>query len=1254
MAQLAVSAAGAVAGFYIGGPTGAQIGWTAGAIAGSRLFPEKGKVPAVGDLKAPSVQYGSPLVRLYGTNRTAGTLAWYSPKRVIAGDAGGKGTPDAPTGDTAEIDLLYIVSVDSDIHSLLRVWINGELKWTGRADSDSGSLDNSAATDAWTSIEFLDGAVTQLPHPVIEAIEGAGNVPAYRHRQCVLIEGLQLGQSGQIPLVEFEVSKAVADTENLILYAPFGRTDTILPTTTSIESGPGISGGISGAMTLSWDEVTPVQSHVRFFDEALVVEKLDLALYAGQDVTLSVRATFEATPVGRSDAGQFLTYSNGPVTVGWGWYLGALRTFKYHVSSDDASVAFTGQTDFKIVFGADGNSVYWYADDVLVRTASLARGLIAAGDVTLSLHDNIKIASGTFWDLKMYVGALPTTPPLIDLADIVRAEWALVDDVANVDADDLEGTMVRGFQAAGSIRSALEMLSAIFHFGAVCSDLLYFRLRGAASVATIDADDLAAGEEEPGAEPFAPVVADDSEIPERVALTYPNYSDDYANGTETGNRGSESTVVLAQQSNVVMTPAEAKAAAETYIAQLGVAATTARISLSSIYAELEPTDPITVPDQDGNTYRMRIARDTYALGLHAFDLVLDDTSSLVGLGITDEDYTPSLTVPAPDETTVVLLDIPILRDVDDDPGFYAVAKGSSHGSTLYSSLDDVNYVDEVEIPTQSVFGVCTTTLPDWTGPRVFDEVSALTVDVDDGTLSSSTRAAMLADQSVNACAIGVDGRWELCQFRTATLVSPGVYTLTGWLRGSRGTEWASVDHVAAETFVLLTAAGARRVAMQQSEIGIAEYWKGVSAGRLLSSATGELFTDNGIGQKPFAPVDLRKEGDDSAVVVTWKRRTRLAPRFCGAGGINVPLGESSESYDVELRDAGDVLVSSETVTSAEWSGGSALRVGSLGVPAWGLKTIGGELVGIRDDFPGQYLLPRYLVRFDTTGALLGQSSALGDEVYQWANSGDELYAATASINTTSTPAYYTNGKVQRVTRTALGTIAATYVAATPGDVAGVACDGSAVWMTERYGGLLRKLNATTLASIATYALDVGMEALLHDSGSLWIIASATSEVIEWDIATTTELQRFSVVEQPFDLLIVGAVIFVHGRYEVGAYDMATGSPVDTHEVTPPYTLAQRSLAHFDSAYVTAAGIGEVTLLDDTTAAVYRVVDPASTYFYNVAGAYGSTLYLTTGEPTFNKITYGYELTSGGLSGYTLTVYQNSANIGRGYPATLEL
>ena len=82
-------------------------------------------------------------------------------------------------------------------------------------------------------------------------------------------------------------------------------------------------------------------------------------------------------------------------------------------------------------------------------------------------------------------------------------------------------------------------------------------------------------------------------------------------------------------------------------------------------------------------------------------------------------------------------------------------------------------------PDQATFGDCTTTLGDWTGGRKFDERNSVTVDVGSGTLSSSTRTALIQDRSVNACAIGVDGRWEIIQFRTATLQSAGVYKLTG-------------------------------------------------------------------------------------------------------------------------------------------------------------------------------------------------------------------------------------------------------------------------------------------------------------------------------------------------------------------------------------------------------------------------------------------------------------------------------------------
>ena len=1266
MAQLALGVVGGVIGFYAGGPVGAQIGFAAGSMIGAVAFAPEQDIPKVSDLKAPQVQYGTTIPRLYGSNRTSGTLAWYSPKRVVPGDSGGKGTPTPPTADTAEIDLLYILSADSDVIAVTRVWINGELKWTNHSSSDDASVAASESTEAWASIDFLDGNPAQLPHPVIEATEGAGNVPAYRHRQCVLIESLQLGQSGQMPLIEFECITEGTQGDAQTRLQSYLTSDS----TTDISAYQLGDGVLTNALINQ--ELLVVNSYVAGAS-TLVYTDAHLASDGSTPITIECFATWISNP--NIDYTRWLRYEPGggdQFNIG---YVGDQGQVTY----DDLGLnlefttpeAIAGRAHYALVLSA--TSLRFYINGVL-RYQRAGNVIPTAGGVGMfQVGDPIGYSSGTavhfsidefavrFEEQYTTDFAVPEhikppdgmtwTPGVADLSDIVQSEWTRCGSASQVDSSDLSGIPVRGFQTAGSVRGAFEALAPVFHFGAVCSDKLYFRLQGAASAQTIAFADLAAGEGKAAAEPFAPERANYEEVPDRVLITYPNYSDDYASGTETGSRNSSSTIVAAQQSNVVMIPAEAKAVAETAIAQAESSTTTAQISLSDYYARLEPTDSITVPDEDGTAYRMRIVRETTSTGVRQLDLVRDDVTSLVTTGITGGDYSQSLTVAALAETHLLLLDIPILRDVDDDPGFYAAAKGSAYGSTLFSSVDGVTYGEEVKIPTQSVFGTCTTTLGDWTGSRVFDELNTLTVNVASGTLASSTRAAMLADQSINACAIGIDGRWELCQFRTATLVSAGIYTLTGWLRGARGTEWASVDHVAAETFVVLTATGLRRVSMQQSEIGVEEWWKGVSNGRLLSTAIAQPFTDNGIGEKPFSPVDLRKSGSESDITVTWKRRTRMAPRFCGTGGINVPLGETSESYTVELRDGGNALVSTETVNTASWSGGSSTIVGTLVAPAWGINTIGGELVAIRDDQLGAYTTAKSLIRFNTDGSQIAVSATLGQEVYQWANSGDELYVATADFNT-GTPTTYNNSKIQRVTRTALGSVAASYPAAVPGDFQGVACDGSSVWVSERYSGVLRKLNATTLASLATYALNAGIAALVHDSGSLWIVSNDTNEVIEWDINTTTELQRFSVVSSPFDILISGSNVFVAGANEVGCYATADGTPVATASITPPQRSAQRSLHAFDSR-IAAAGIDSASLLNASTGVVERVVNPNSTYFFNVAGAYGTTLYVTTGAQSTSAQTVGYELTSSGLSGYSLTVYQIGANA-TGYPATMDL
>jgi hypothetical protein len=193
-----------------------------------------------------------------------------------------------------------------------------------------------------------------------------------------------------------------------------------------------------------------------------------------------------------------------------------------------------------------------------------------------------------------------------------------------------------------------------------------------------------------------------------------------------------------------------------------------------------------------------------------------------------------------------------------------------------------------------------------------DEVNTVTVNVGAGTLTSSTRDLVLNDKTVNAMMIGS----EQIQFVTATLVTTGIYRLSRLLRGGRGTEWAMIDHAVSERCVLLRTSGIRRIPLVNAQIGVARYYKGVTLGRAVSTATSRAFTCTAVGLKPFSPFDLRASRDGSNnVTFTWQRRSRLSVRMTGPYGISVPLGEESESYQIDIHDQASPHTVLRTITA---------------------------------------------------------------------------------------------------------------------------------------------------------------------------------------------------------------------------------------------------------------------------------------------------------------------------------------------------
>lgn len=472
------------------------------------------------------------------------------------------------------------------------------------------------------------------------------------------------------------------------------------------------------------------------------------------------------------------------------------------------------------------------------------------------------------------------------------------------------------------MRVPLELLMSVFFFEMTVSDKIYFIVRGGASRVTIPYADLGAAEgSDSGSRPEALSLKhlSDLEIPAQIAITYTNIDNDYQTDTQYSDRLESAVPNTLNLVSLQMglTPSEAKSVADTMLLDQAASIISTQIALLGTYCKYEPTDVVTIIDHDGSSYRFRLVKRADTYPLLKYDAVLDESTVLISQGLTSTDYTSSTEIVIPSDVAMELLDVPIGQDADNNAGFYVAAKGDGGdtylGAAIFNSPDGTTYTRKATITETAVLGETTTILGDWTGARVLDETNTVRVDVGAGTLSSSTRDLLLQNSSTNAMLIGD----EVVQFRDATLVSAGVYDLSGFLRGGRGTEWVMTGHTVRERVVLIRGAGIRRIVLNNSDLGIPFYYKGVAIGRSLSSATPETFTDNAVGLKPFSPIDVRATRDGSNnVTFTWHRRTRLTVRMIGPLGISIPLGEDSEAYKVEIYSAGSPLTLLRTISVA--------------------------------------------------------------------------------------------------------------------------------------------------------------------------------------------------------------------------------------------------------------------------------------------------------------------------------------------------
>jgi hypothetical protein len=495
-------------------------------------------------------------------------------------------------------------------------------------------------------------------------------------------------------------------------------------------------------------------------------------------------------------------------------------------------------------------------------------------------------------------------------------------DPADIDVTELTD-LVDGYLVGQQMsrRAAIEPLMAAYFFDGVESDhVMKYVKRGGASVVTIPQDDRAAhedGEELPAH--LNIMRASELELPWTIDVSYTDKERDYQPATQydrriTQNANDPRRIELA----IVMTAEKAKQVAlvNLYLPWLR---TRFGFSTTVAYSKYEPTDVVTLPT-DGVTYVARITRRVdQGNGILQWEAELEDSAIYTQTGtVAAQTFVPQ-TIRDPGETDLIMLDTPILRDVDNDAGFYVAMGGSTDewpGAQLFKSTDSgASYASMLSIVNDATIGAASGALGNFTAGNIFDEGNSVTVVLTSGGPLVSATADQVLNGS-NTAVLGAHGRWEVINFKIATLTATDTYLLSGLLRGRRGTEWATGTHVAGDAFIVASTTTWQRPNPGSAEIGLARLYKAPPFGTQLSAADSQSFTNSAVGLEPYAPVDLAGARDGSNnLTITWHRRARY-----GYGALHtiVPLGETTESYSVDVMSGASVVrtIASATQTAA--------------------------------------------------------------------------------------------------------------------------------------------------------------------------------------------------------------------------------------------------------------------------------------------------------------------------------------------------
>jgi hypothetical protein len=452
-------------------------------------------------------------------------------------------------------------------------------------------------------------------------------------------------------------------------------------------------------------------------------------------------------------------------------------------------------------------------------------------------------------------------------------------------------------------RAALEPLAQTYAFDAIEDDgTLSFRPRGGLPVIELGEDDLALPRE--GA-PVRLLRAQETELPREVTLGFIDAGADYRRAAASSRRlvGAAARVV---QQNVAMVTNESAASrrADIWLQDVWAGRESADFVLPPSLLRLMPGDVIALSvNARRRLFEIREIVDTESRAVKAraidpevFDLPLPAPRRRV----------PDLP-PAVGPVQVHVLDLPAL-DAGEPPVLTRIAIFADPWPgpvAVWSSGDGLSFTRAALALAPSIVGVTLDDLPGGPAGR-FDHANTVRVQLSGGALASVPDTALLNGANVGALQ-RPDGAWEIVQFALAELVAERTYMLSRLLRGQAGSENAIGDPLPAGAPFVLLDQHVIPLARGLDALGRSMHLRVVAAGRDHGdvAAVAMTLTPQPTALRPLSPVHLAARRTDDGILLRWIRRTRIDGDSWETQ--DVPLGEASEAYEIDILDGGNVV-----------------------------------------------------------------------------------------------------------------------------------------------------------------------------------------------------------------------------------------------------------------------------------------------------------------------------------------------------------